>query len=110
MRKAYSFISEDQGTYRSRIRNEVSFMKKYTYLGKSNGKRFCIDGVNVLTEKWRTKGECDIVLDPETNEPYSFSVYTVERKDRTVTFLAGHFNNDNDWVFFKEYTEDDLFF
>lgn len=84
-------------------------MKKYTYLGKSNGKRFCIDGVDVFSNKWRTKGECDIVLDPKTNEPYSFSVYTIEKTDKTVTFLAGHFDDD-DWSFFKEYGEDDFVF
>lgn len=84
-------------------------MKKYTYLGKSNGKRFCIEGVNVFAEKWRTKGECDIVLHPETNVPYSFSVYKIEKKDKTVTFLAGHFDND-DWVFYQEYGDDDFMF
>ena len=82
-------------------------MKKYTYLGSSDGRRFCIEGINVFAEKWRSSGRCDIVLQPETNKPFSFSEYAIEKKTRTITFLAGHFDDDR-WAFYKELNEDDF--
>ena len=82
-------------------------LKKYTYLGHSDGRRFCIEGINVFAEKWRSQGSCDIVLQPDTNKPYSFSVYTIEKKDKTITFLAGHFE-DESWAFYKELGDDDF--
>ncbi len=82
-------------------------MKKYTYLGHSDGRRFCIEGINVFAEKWRSYGKCDIVLQPDTNKPYSFSEYVIEKKDKTIKFLAGHFDND-EWAFYKELGDDDF--
>ena len=73
----------------------MKVMKEYTYLGKSNGKRFCIDGVDVFSYKWRSIGECDIVLHPETKKPYSFSTYTVETSGKSIKFLAGKFDDDD---------------
>lgn len=84
-------------------------MKNYTFLGKTSGKKFCIDGIDVFTHKWRSHGECDIVLEPKTKQPYSFSVYTVETDDKTIKFLAGKFDND-DWAFYKEADDDDFIF
>lgn len=87
----------------------MKIMKEYTYLGKSDGKRFCIDGVDVFSHKWRSFGECDIVLHPQTKKPYSFSVYTIETPGKNIRFLAGKFDGD-DWVFYKEFDEDDIIF
>ncbi len=84
-------------------------MKKYTYLGCSAGKRFCIEGIDVFSSSWRNMGECDIVLHPETGRPYSFSVYSVQSGSKTVKFLAGKFDDDR-WAFFKELTEEDIIF
>lgn len=85
-------------------------MKNYNYLGKSDGRKFCIEGVDVFSHKWKTLGECDIVLEPKTNKPFSFSMYEIEADNRTVKFLAGKFD-DEYWSFFigkKE--EEDYFF
>lgn len=84
-------------------------MKKYSYLGKSSGKRFCIDGIDVFGYKWRSLGECDIVLEPETKKPYSFSMYQIDSGSKTIIFLAGKFFDGN-WAFYKEIKEDDCIF
>ena len=39
-------------------------MKNYTFLGRSDGRRFCIEGIDVFANKWQSLGVCDIVLDP----------------------------------------------
>lgn len=82
-------------------------MKDYMFMGYSNGKKFCINGIDVFTHKWITLGECDIVLEPTTKKPYSFSLYKVESGDRTVTFLAGQFSDER-WGFYCEGTDDDF--
>ncbi len=82
-------------------------MKNYTFLGYSNGNRFCIEGVDVFSHKWQTLGECDIVLAPETKKPYSFSVYQVQSGSRCITFLAGRFDDER-WGFYSE-RKDDVF-
>ena len=87
----------------------IEIMKEYTYLGKSDGRRFCIDGVDVFSRKWRSLGECDIVLHPETKKPYSFSVYSIETAGKNIVFLAGKFDGD-DWGFFKEFDDEDIIF
>ncbi len=84
-------------------------MKNYTYLGKTSGKKFCIEGIDVFSHSWRSLGECDIVLEPDTKKPYSFSVYQINTDDKTVEFLAGHFEND-DWAFYKEVDDDEFIF
>ena len=84
-------------------------MKDYTFLGKSNGKKFCIKGIDVFSYKWRSTGKCDIVLDPKTKDPYSFSIYEIETDSRKITFLAGKLSDDN-WAFYMEADEDDFIF
>ena len=84
-------------------------MKNYNYLGKSNGKKFCIQGIDVFSHKWKSLGECDIVLQPDTKKPYSFSVYEIETDSRVVKFLAGKFDDD-DWAFFAYRKEEDYIF
>ena len=84
-------------------------MKNYVYLGTTSAKKFFIIGVDVFSRPWRSQGECDIVLHPDNKQPYSFSIYRVETEDKTVEFLAGHFEND-DWVFYKAFEESDIFF
>ena len=83
-------------------------MKNYNYLGKSNGKKFCIQGIDVFSHKWKSLGECDIVLQPDTKKPYSFSFYKIKAPDREITFLAGKFSDDT-WGFYQDIPEDDLF-
>ena len=39
-------------------------MKDHKFLGRSSGKRFCIEGINVFDNKWQSLGKCEIVLDP----------------------------------------------
>ena len=85
-------------------------MKKYVYLGKAGGKRFCINGVDVLSRSWRSLGECDIVIDPSTGKPYSFSKYCIDTASARVVFLAGKFDGDEENAFFKEATEEDFIF
>ncbi len=80
-------------------------MKDYTFLGYSNGSRFCIEGIDVFSHQWQTLGECDIVLEPKTKRPYSFSIYKVESGNRTITFLAGKFSDDR-WGFYAEKSDD----
>ena len=84
-------------------------MKDYTFLGKSNGKKFCIKGIDVFSYKWRTTGKCDIVLEPKTKRPFSFSMYEIETDSRKISFLAGKFDDD-DWAFYMEADEDDFIF
>lgn len=84
-------------------------MKKYTYLGSSNGNKFCINGINVFEYKWYSLGECDIVLEPETKKPYSFSKYKIDTGNRSIDFLAGKFS-DEKWGFYKELSDDELIF
>lgn len=84
-------------------------MKKYSYLGKSDGKKFCIEGIDVFKYVWRSLGECDIVLHPETKKPYSFSLYQIDNGSKTIIFLAGKFSDGN-WGFYKEFDEDSLIF
>ena len=83
-------------------------MKQYTFLGRSDGVRFCIEGVDVFSCKWESLGECDIVLDPEDKTPYSFSRYRVTTSTRTIDFLAGKFRDDS-WGFYREFRSDDPF-
>lgn len=78
---------------------EVYFMKEHTFLGRSSGKRFCIDGVDVFANKWQSLGRCEIVLDPSDKRPYNFSVYKVDTGGKTVTFAAGRFRDDQ-WGFY----------
>lgn len=75
-------------------------MKNYEFLGKSNGGRFCIDGIDVFSHQWQSEGQCEIVLDPETKRPYSFSQYKIVTKTKTITFLAGRFYDEN-WAFYQ---------
>lgn len=75
-------------------------MKNYTFLGRSDGRRFCIDGVNVFDNKWQSLGECDIVLDPVDKRPYSFSVYKIETPSKNIFFTAGKFR-DEMWGFYQ---------
>ncbi len=84
-------------------------MKDYKYLGKSNGKKFCIKGTDIFLYKWRSLGKCDIVLEPKTKKPYSFSFYEVDTDFKSITFLAGKFDSD-DWAFYVESDEDDFVF
>ncbi len=84
-------------------------MKNYTFLGISNGKKFCISGVDVFLHKWRSLGECDIVLHPKTKKPFSFSLYEIETENKKLQFLAGKFDTD-DWAFYIEATDDDFIF
>lgn len=84
-------------------------MKKYSYIGKSDGRKFCIEGIDVFSCTWYSLGECDIVLEPETKKPYSFSFYRVENGSKTVDFLAGKFS-DGKWGFYKELCENDFVF
>lgn len=84
-------------------------MKKYTFLGRSDGSKFCIEGIDVFTHKWRSLGECDIVIDPSDKKPYSFSRYSISTATKEIYFLAGKFRDDN-WGFFREMKEDELFF
>lgn len=85
-------------------------MKNYVFLGKSGGKRFCINGVDVMSRPWRSLGECDIVLDPVSKRPYSFSKYSVESTSGKVFFLAGKFDGDDENSFFKEADDEDFIF
>ncbi len=75
-------------------------MKNYTFLGRSNGRKFCIEGIDVFSNKWQTLGECDIVLEPETKKPYSFSIYRISTASKTITFAAGKFS-DSTWGFYQ---------
>ncbi len=80
-------------------------MKDYSFLGQCSGKKFCIDGIDVFSNPWITLGACDIVLEPVTKKPYSFSVYKIETSTKTIQFLAGQFAN-GDWAFYTEKTDD----
>ncbi len=84
-------------------------MNNYTYLGRSNGKKFCIEGIDVFSHKWNSLGECDIVLEPQTKKPYSFSFYTIDSGTKKVEFLAGKFS-DGDWGFYKRLGKNDFVF
>lgn len=75
-------------------------MKQYEYLGKSKKGVFCINGVDVLKCRWRSFGECAVVLHPVTKKPYAFSLYSVECGEKTVSFFAGKFDDD-DWQFYS---------
>lgn len=75
-------------------------MKSYTFLGRSDGRRFCIEGIDVFSNKWQSLGECDIVLEPDTKKPYNFSIYKIVTASKEITFLAGKFN-DNSWGFYQ---------
>lgn len=82
-------------------------MKKYTFLGSSDGKKFCIKGLDVFSHKWQSLGECDIVLDPDDKAPYSFSKYKIITDSIEIVFLAGKFRNDT-WGFYCEQNSDDI--
>ncbi|MBR2175596.1 MAG: hypothetical protein IJ861_01450 [Clostridia bacterium] len=84
-------------------------MKNYIFLGKSNGKSFCIEGIDVFSHSWQSFGECDIVLEPKTKKPYSFSKYRIGTDSKEIFFLAGKFDDD-EWAFFKEANEDNFIF
>lgn len=84
-------------------------MKNYTYVGTSSGGKFCIRGINVFGVPWRSMGEFDIVLEPQTKKPFSFSRYSVQNGNTTLQFLAGQFS-EGEWSFFVDAYEDDLFF
>ncbi len=75
-------------------------MKNYIFLGRSDGRRFCIEGIDVFANKWQSLGICDIVLDPTDKRPYSFSVYQITANHRTITFAAGRFRDDQ-WGFYQ---------
>ena len=75
-------------------------MKDHRFLGRSNGNRFCIEGIDVFSSKWQSLGRCEIVLDPSDKRPYSFSVYQVESAGKTVIFAAGRFRDDS-WGFYQ---------
>lgn len=75
-------------------------MKDHKFLGRSSGKRFCIEGINVFDNKWQSLGKCEIVLDPYDKRPYSFSVYQVVAGTKTLTFAAGWFRDDQ-WGFYQ---------
>lgn len=85
-------------------------MKNYTYVGTATNKKFCIKGINVFGSPWRSAGEFDIVLEPNTKKPYSFSRYTIQEGTRTLQFLAGQFH-EGEWSFFIDAVDedDDLF-
>ena len=84
-------------------------MKKYTFLGRSDGIKFCIQGVDVFAYKWQSLGECDIVLDPLDKKPYSFSFYKIKTETKEIVFLAGKFRDDR-WGFYKETDDGDILF
>ena len=75
-------------------------LKNYTFLGRSDGRRFCIEGIDVFTNKWQSQGVCDIIMDPEDKMPYSFSVYQIVTNAKTITFSAGKFQ-DEMWGFYQ---------
>ena len=75
-------------------------MKNYSFLVRSDVRRFCIEGIDVFANKWQSLGVCDIVLDPLDKRPYSFSVYQIVTNSRTITFAAGHFRDDQ-WGFYQ---------
>ncbi len=75
-------------------------MKNYTFLGKSDGRRFCIEGVDVFSHKWQSLGTCDIVIDPDTRKPHSFSSYKIISGTKEVGFLAGK-TEDDKWNFYQ---------
>lgn len=76
-------------------------MKDYIYVGTATNKNFCIDGINVFGSSWRSMGEFDIVLEPNTKKPFSFSRYTIQDGKRTLQFLAGQFR-EGEWSFFVD--------
>ncbi len=84
-------------------------MKKYIFLGRSDGNKFCIKGLDAFSHKWQSQGECDIVLDPEDKTPYSFSKYRIITESGEIEFLAGKFRDDM-WGFYCEQNEDDFLF
>lgn len=84
-------------------------MRNYLYLGKSDGRKFCIDGIDVFMYQWCSLGKCDIILEPDTKKPYGFSFYRVDNGSKTIEFLAGKFSDGN-WGFYKEFNENDLIF
>lgn len=84
-------------------------MKTYTFLGRSNGRKFCIQGIDVFQNQWQSLGECDIVLDPEDKKPYSFSFYKVKAAEKEIIFLAGKFRDDM-WGFYQNLSEEDMIF
>ena len=75
-------------------------MKSYTFLGRSDGRRFCIEGIDVFTNKWQSLGICDIVLDPQDKRPYSVSVYQIVTNSKAITFAAAKFS-DGKWGFYQ---------
>jgi len=79
---------------------DVIRMKDYSFLGRSDGRRFCIEGIDVFANKWQSLGVCDIVLDPVDKKPYSFSVYQIVTAAKTITFAAGRFHDDL-WGFYQ---------
>ena len=81
-------------------------MKKYTFLGRSDGVRFCIEGLDVFAYKWQSLGECDIVLDPIDKKPYSFSFYRIKTETKELVFLAGKQGNTEG----KDYQDGFYFF
>ena len=80
-------------------------MTEYRFLGRSNGRRFCIDGIDVFAHSWQQQGMCGIVLDPADRKPYSFSFYKIMTDTREITFLAGKFRDDS-WGFYQTISED----
>lgn len=84
-------------------------MTNYTFLGKSSGTKFCIEGIDVFQHKWKSLGECDIILEPDTKKPYSFSFYTIETANRKIIFLAGKFS-DGEWGFYQKVDENNFLF
>lgn len=80
-------------------------MKNYEYVGTTAGRKFCINGVDIFANPWRSMGEFDIVLEPQTKKPFSFSRYSVSNGSTIVEFMAGQFR-EGEWSFFVE-TEDD---
>jgi len=54
---------------------------------------FKIKGLNIWDFTWRDTGQKIKVVDPLYGQNYTFTIWEINKNDKTVTFAAGEFSN-----------------
>ena len=60
-----------------------------------------IDGVNVWDHKWQESGRKAEVTDPRRGQSFTFEVWSIATKKKSIQFAAGEFSNGI-WGFYTE--------
>lgn len=57
------------------------------------GDKFEIEGLNIWDYKWKDTGKRIIIKGPNDGNQYTFHIFEITERNKTIKFAAGEFSN-----------------